>query len=1167
MKRIFLVLMILLSGYLVKAQDANSEEEKDVNLFSFPVSPEAGRLGTYGNVPVNLSTGQMNFPVPIYTINEKGYSWPISLSYNFKGLVYEDKPSVTGLGWNLQAGGVVTREVRGIPDEHPKGYYGESQIRQQLLDPYFSSRTISKGTADLLMNGELDGEADKYYVSVNGISFSFKIGLDKAPVYLSEHNHKVILDWATPYELNGFEVLDHNGIQYFFEGKEYNEPTNIGSNWQVYNDSFMKYISSWNLTKVVFPNKEELTFNYQSRDYYSYDHFASGGTHSADIQCGTNSFTDPFYSDGFAKTKIVRKILTQISSSTARIDFGVPFQTGPNSEGYCVTYSNILVRNNYDNTILWDYDLSYEGPRDVLTSITRNEEHFYSFDYHYKNLVPAFTNSEDANVFKQDLWGFYNGINNQYGVNIAGTSFTANKNSSLSHTMAGALKRITYPTKGYSDISYEQNTAKTPYQEVLNSGQSFSPNWQIFLELETDPAKDSGKKEKKFTYTFTETTVADIKHILNALPTSFSGISITKKDPCIGDTNSSTSYQHYARHLRAIGDDNIPEFCPRLYDVVDDGDTDGNYNELVRKSQSTNGQIKIPAGTYEFKIWTDRSHKPMSGWIRVRFYQPIVTGDGVVTPEFTNKMVGGIRISRVSHYTSENKLGSSKLYEYKDESGFSSGNELQKAILFHNYNVQYGCDTGPNVQGTSQCHLYNYYRSNYTTKSFNNLNLNTGIPILYTQVREIDFKQVKQSFSRSSCNTEDCIDTTINDTSDSILTYIGSEEDMYGGTSPSTYIYPNGYKVTRFITDDIGQDSYPSIPSVVDLDMGRMSQQLVLKYNEKNDSLIPLSQSDYIYQQLIGNKGSNYPKSIKIAYKFKQEGDCFYMNPEYTASDYYRLIPYSELNKKHQQTQTISKQYFPEEVTTTQTLSYDAYYQVEKSETTDSKGRTIEIENFYPYDGQMQDGGLLEANIYTTVLGSITKQDGEIIGQSRTDYGVINERTNGKIIRPMKLWAATGGEPLRGITKYDQYDDYGNLLQYFKIITDGTSANDTSSNPLSDEGGILTAAIWGYDHTYPIAQIINASYEQAVAQLSVSMEQLQNLDGDALRLELDNIRQGLPNAQITTYTFKPQVGVTSVTDPRGYTMYYEYDSQYRLQFVKDEDGNLISENQYKYRSN
>jgi len=53
---------------------------------------------------------------------------------------------------------------------------------------------------------------------------------------------------------------------------------------------------------------------------------------------------------------------------------------------------------------------------------------------------------------------------------------------------------------------------------------------------------------------------------------------------------------------------------------------------------------------------------------------------------------------------------------------------------------------------------------------------------------------------------------------------------------------------------------------------------------------------------------------------------------------------------------------------------------------------------------------------------------------------------------------------------------------------------------------------------------------------------------------------------ITTYTHKPLIGITSITDPRGEKTTYHYDSFGRLILIKDADGNIISENKYNYRT-
>lgn len=56
----------------------------------------------------------------------------------------------------------------------------------------------------------------------------------------------------------------------------------------------------------------------------------------------------------------------------------------------------------------------------------------------------------------------------------------------------------------------------------------------------------------------------------------------------------------------------------------------------------------------------------------------------------------------------------------------------------------------------------------------------------------------------------------------------------------------------------------------------------------------------------------------------------------------------------------------------------------------------------------------------------------------------------------------------------------------------------------------------------------------------------------------------MKNAQVTTYTFKPLVGITSLTDAKGISTYYEYDASGRLKLEKDHHGNVIKSYCYNY---
>jgi YD repeat-containing protein len=113
--------------------------------------------------------------------------------------------------------------------------------------------------------------------------------------------------------------------------------------------------------------------------------------------------------------------------------------------------------------------------------------------------------------------------------------------------------------------------------------------------------------------------------------------------------------------------------------------------------------------------------------------------------------------------------------------------------------------------------------------------------------------------------------------------------------------------------------------------------------------------------------------------------------------------------------------------------------------------------------------------------------------------------------------------------------------------------------------GTIKSYIWDITHTYLLAEITNASYSSIASQITSPLN-LATLSDVQLTSEFQTLRQNNPNVQITSYTYDPLIGVTSVTDTRGYTMYYEYDDLNRLKHVKDKDGNILSENLYNYKN-
>jgi hypothetical protein len=53
---------------------------------------------------------------------------------------------------------------------------------------------------------------------------------------------------------------------------------------------------------------------------------------------------------------------------------------------------------------------------------------------------------------------------------------------------------------------------------------------------------------------------------------------------------------------------------------------------------------------------------------------------------------------------------------------------------------------------------------------------------------------------------------------------------------------------------------------------------------------------------------------------------------------------------------------------------------------------------------------------------------------------------------------------------------------------------------------------------------------------------------------------------ITTITYKPSIGISTITDPKEDVITYHYDGFNRLEFVKDKNNNILSENKYHYKN-
>jgi YD repeat-containing protein len=195
------------------------------------------------------------------------------------------------------------------------------------------------------------------------------------------------------------------------------------------------------------------------------------------------------------------------------------------------------------------------------------------------------------------------------------------------------------------------------------------------------------------------------------------------------------------------------------------------------------------------------------------------------------------------------------------------------------------------------------------------------------------------------------------------------------------------------------------------------------------------------------------------------------------------------------------------------------------------------------------------------------REDGEdkVLSKSIHEYSLFSNHLQKKAVykletnKPLDLSAVPSYIPsglmpdvYKGKVTY-KYDTTGNLIEVLPYNQPAISY------------------LWAYQNSLPIAEIKNASYSEVEAAIQVSPAisfvdtQGETFDDASLRTKLDLLRERLPKAMISSYTYKPLEGISSFADPSGNISFFEYDDLGRLKVVKDHEGNIVKTYNYNYR--
>lgn len=169
---------------------------------------DASALGKKEKFSTSLFSGKANIGIPLYSLEANNRTLNVSLSYDASGVNARNHPGWVGQNWSLEAGGIITRSVKGLPDEY--GMTNGSQYSNYnvsyidvVQDGSFVNPTNTSTVQNLqnlglnvLQNGyALDFSADIFNFSFLGYSGSFFwTGMDNGRLF-----QMTILKWILIY--------------------------------------------------------------------------------------------------------------------------------------------------------------------------------------------------------------------------------------------------------------------------------------------------------------------------------------------------------------------------------------------------------------------------------------------------------------------------------------------------------------------------------------------------------------------------------------------------------------------------------------------------------------------------------------------------------------------------------------------------------------------------------------------------------------------------------------------------------------------------------------------------------------------------------------------------------------------------------------------------------
>jgi YD repeat-containing protein len=1144
-------------------------------------SPNAASLGAFGEIPVSHFTGIPNISIPIYTLTEGTISVPINLSYYASGVRLDQHPGWVGQNWSLNAGGVITRKVKDLPDDYNnpnktieitqdipdkefilaltttthngdrRGYY----YKHSLISDYSRSNVINYVNSNLQVN---DTEPDEYVFNFCGYTGKFFLsengnwevqaegnirvslnGFTRVPDVLSGQNHSITWENIGGYHIStfkGFTLTTDDGTKYVFGANIDEENTDAIEYSVPFNEQHKTEwsASSWYLKSITSPTGHVISFTYEPDDYIS-EMGVSFKYIAIDPACYYLE-DDPRYKSYEMWVNDQLRVEWQEAVSKVGEECMEQCKLPPQILKACVDENGVifdpckLVESmeyyEYTNSFLSPKYASYSGTLIRPVYLSKIESRNIGIDFLREN-----TNELrfDKEIYTR-AWRKKDNIHNiqQYFDFLLEVQATLQDPWEVLSFYWGGMFGLRERTTIWDLVSDLEFTMQDKI--LLDYYQYWPYLYEAAGDVDDIDAMLNKMQWKKLnSVKMYDKLNAEEYYEYNLdyvdIPSKRLFLSAIDKTSSNGDKINMYSFSYYSESL--------PGYCAERVDHWGFYNARASFLTMPRTSEFHNAllnQVTINSpetrtGYYQTREPRDLSTSQIGSLKEIKYPTGGKTEFVYEMNDYSKYVNDELLLSDAAD--SKSMTGGLRIYQIKNYDSYNASNPLTKTYY---YVKDYDNQTA--IEDLSSSGILSGIPDYYVKVGYDE-----GTDIVAAATTRYIFSS--QSFTPLSINSNG--------------SHIGYSEvvEVLPNNSYIIHNYTNyeDYDGTTHLDSRTEDKVLPEFSPYIPVDSKSLERGKFLRsdYFSSNDVLVKSLKQKYT--------------SLGTSYVLGLDFNVMSSKCSNTTVYYHSSLPYKKYFYKYLKDELESTEYDvsgSSSITTLTNYDYNAYDLLSTvTYTRLNQNDVLRTSYKYPFDllpeSYMQD--LIDNYQIGTIVQKETTKNSTAVGAEKTKYKIEHGHTVPSEVQIS--YSDAEEENLESKLFFDNYDARGNVREQHEV------------------GNVPICYLWGYNKTYPVAKIENSSFQNAqnaLSSIGSSTGDLETIslgsnDEVALIELFNNLREAplMSGSQITSYTYDPLIGIRSMTDPNGITTYYVYDDLGRLKQTKDAEGNVLVDYTYQYK--